>query len=82
MNFFLLDSQVLVYRSEPSFTVPMDEPADAHFIVKPVRKNRSVSSKSDLARDNKEPLDQESTTIEKHSPNNSRYTIDIKETNG
>ncbi|XP_055321149.1 uncharacterized protein LOC129577686 isoform X3 [Sitodiplosis mosellana] len=76
------NEEVLVYRSEPSFTVPIDEPSDTHFIVKPVRKNRSISSKSDLAPDNQEPLDREPETIEKYSPSNSRYTIDIKETNG
>lgn len=47
-----------------------------------MRKNRSISSKSDLAPDNQESFDGESTTIEKYSPQNSRYTINVKETNG
>lgn len=75
--------QVLIYRSEPSFTVPaVDELADAHFVVKPIRKNRSISSKSDLAPEQQDSFDQESSIVEKYSPSNSRYTIDIKETNG
>lgn len=51
-------------------------------ISKPVRKNRSISSKSDLTNENRESIERESTTIEKFSPSNSRYTINIKETNG
>lgn len=69
-----------MYRSEPSFFV--DEPTETHFVVKPMRKNRSVSSKSDLAPENRESIDRESTTLEKYSPSNSRYTINIKDTNG
>ncbi|XP_031640008.1 uncharacterized protein LOC116351986 isoform X3 [Contarinia nasturtii] len=77
------NEEVLVYRSEPSFTVPIDEQADASFIVKPRRKNRSISSKSDPAPENQEvQFDGETEILEKYSPNNSRYTIDIKETNG
>lgn len=63
--------------------MPVDEPTDVHFVTKPIRKNRSVSSKSDLAPEKQEDsFDRESATIEKYSPSNSRYTIDIKETNG
>lgn len=62
--------------------MPIDEPVEEHVITKPVRKNRSISSKSDLAPENQETVEEVTTTIEKSSPGNSRYTINIKESNG
>lgn len=74
--------QVLIYRSEPSFSVPVDKPSDTSSIVKPVRNNQALPSKSDSVLDNVESVDMEAAMIEKSSPSNSRYTIRINGTNG
>lgn len=72
----------MIYRSEPAFMVPTDElPTDIHTVAKPARKNRTLSSKSDPPTGHPDSFE-EPSKIEKHSPNNSRYTIDIKDING
>lgn len=70
-----------MYRSEQSFSMP-DESLDVQFIEKPERKNRSISSKSDLAYEHGDSVEQDETTLNKYSPSNSRYTINIRESNG
>lgn len=72
--------QMFIYRSEQSFSIP-DEAIDSHFVSKPELNNRSMLSKSDFAYD-RESMEKDGTTLDRYSPSNSRYTINIKETNG
>lgn len=71
---------MFIYRSEQSFSIP-DEAIDSHFVNKPERRNRSMSSKSDFAYD-RESMEKDGTTLDRYSPSNSRYTINMKESNG
>lgn len=72
--------QMFIYRSEQSFSIP-DEAIDSHFVNKSERKNGSMSSKSDIDYD-RESMERDETTLDRYSPSNSRYTINIKESNG
>lgn len=69
--------QVIVYRSEHLYGKPLQRQTDA--AVKPIRKSRSSSLKAESSVDFAPSV---VGTVEKVSPNQSRYSIDIKDTNG
>lgn len=51
-------------------------------MVKPIRKSRSSSLKTVATIDRRPTPDPEFSVLETHSPQQSRYKINIKETNG
>lgn len=69
IEFFIEFSQVVICQSEPSNNAPA--------ITKPARKNRSKSKENRPS-----SVEPDEATIERYSPSNSRFTINIKETNG
>lgn len=74
----MVSFQVIVYRSEHSYGKPLAE-QENEIVAKPFRKSRSASLKAEASNDFASSV---VGTVEKVSPNQSRYSIDIKNTNG
>lgn len=73
-----LNFQIIVYRSEHSYGRPLGG-QENEIVAKTIRKSRSSSLKADSSIDVPPSV---VGAVEKVSPNHSRYSIDIKDTNG